>query len=73
MKIGLDQINKPEPNWMKKAFNILVIVVLPAFAVYVLAVPDNYLSQDLKIFLGATSTFVVAIFQGIKELSGKNG
>lgn len=70
MKFGVEQTNSPEPKWMKLLFNLVVIVIMPAFAIYIISIPDEILDATTKNFIGATTTFFVAIFQGIKELSG---
>lgn len=70
MKFGVDQTDSPEPRWMKNLFNLVVIAIAPAFAIWIISVPENILNLEYKNFIGATSTFFVAIFQAIKELSG---
>jgi hypothetical protein len=70
MKFGLDQIGKEPPKWLKMLSDI-AIIILGAFAVYVLSIPDSILTPDNKNFIGATATFLVSILKGIEMLSGK--
>ena len=70
-KFGIDQIDKPAPNWIGRLLNTLIIIVMPAMATFVLAIPNDMLSADNKNFFGALATFGLAILKALQFLLGE--
>ncbi|MDB5283618.1 MAG: hypothetical protein JWO06_2693 [Bacteroidota bacterium] len=71
VKFGINQIENPSPVWMDRLINALIIIVMPAFAAFVLAVPNNIINADVKNFLGAFGTFIIAVLKGLQFLIGE--
>ena len=70
-KFGIDQIGKPAPVWLSRLLNTLIIIVMPALATFILAIPNEILSADAKNFLGALATFGLALLKGLQFLMGE--
>ncbi len=70
MKFGINQLGRKAPLWLTFISNFSV-VFLGAFAVYVMSIPDSYISAENKNFYGATATFLVSLLKGIELLTGK--
>lgn len=70
MKFGLKQIGREAPEWLSRLSDALVLL-LGAFAIYTIAWPDKWISPEMKNFLGATATFIVAVVKAIELFSGK--
>lgn len=68
LKFGIDEIGKPAPKWMERIWTALTMIIFPACAAYVLALTPEYISEHTANILGATGTFFLAIFKGLKFL-----
>lgn len=71
MKFGLNQINKESPEWFVLLTDIIIIIVMPAFAIWALTIPERFIAADIKNFIGASATFFVAILKGLQIFTGK--
>lgn len=70
MKIGLDQIGKPAPELYVKIVNGLIVIVIPATATFISAIPEDMISMNTKLFLGLTVTYVTAILKAFQSILG---
>ena len=68
MKFGIDEIGKPSPQWMERLWTALTMFIFPACAAYFLALPPDVMTEHTKNILGASGTFFLAIFKGLKFL-----
>jgi len=71
MKFGLKQIGRDAPEWLVKLIDGLIMFIMPAFAAFILSIPDKYLSMDLKNLFGAGATFGIAVLKAFQYMSGK--
>ena len=70
MKFGVNQIGKNPPVWLSRLSSALIII-LGAFAVYSLSIPETILTLENKNFLGATCTFLVSLVEVFKLFTGQ--
>jgi hypothetical protein len=68
MRFGIDEIGKPSPKWMERLWTALTMFIFPACAAYILALPADVMSEHTKNILGASGTFFLAVFKGLKFL-----
>lgn len=71
IKFGLNQINKPSPRWMERCLNALIIIIMPAMATFILAIPTDIINADTKNLMGALATLTIALLKAIQFLSGE--
>ena len=71
MKFGFNQIGEQPPKWIVKINDILIMFIMPAFALWVLTIPERVLDAEMKNFAGATATFGVALLKGLQYLTGQ--
>lgn len=70
MKFGIKQIGKEAPEWLSR-FSDALVLLLGAFAIYTLAWPDEWITPQMKNFVGSTATFAVGVVKAIELFSGK--
>lgn len=71
IKFGIKQLNNPAPRWMERTVNALIMLVMPALATFVLALPESWISAEIKNFLGAGATFSIALLKALVFLFGE--
>lgn len=70
IKIGLDQKNNDAPLWYQRLVKATIRIIMPAFAIAVVAMPVEYLSPTDKNVLGIIGTFVTAVLSAMEYVLG---
>lgn len=71
MKFGIDQFKNPAPKWFTRLVNAMILFVMPAMATFMISIPDQWISPEIKNFLGAGATFGIAFLKGIQFFLGE--
>lgn len=72
VKVGFNQFGKPAPLAYKRFVTMLIVFVVPATATYIVNIPVEILTDNAKVFIGITATYILSILKGFEFFLGED-
>ena len=70
MTFSVQNINKPQ-NKKWKAVSKFLCRTLPVYITIVASIPEEYISPELKVWIGVALSIIVATISGLSELTSE--